>query len=136
MSIALRLAETFAIAIWLGSLTFLGFAVWPALFGALSAEQARLAIQAIWPRYYLGAILSGLVLIAVGLMRGINWGWTGMQPLSLGLFAVATTLTVVAWRMQNARAVLEAPGGLPIFLNLAVFLMLLAYAVWMSMRGY
>ena len=148
MGILLKFLELLAIIVWLGSLLFFSLIAAPALFRALGKQDAGAAVRTIFPGYYLAGIVSGLVLLGVVAARGTLWGWTGMQPVSFGLFLILTSI-VVASRQVLVPAINRArTGGAPtesrfqrlhrisVLLNLFVTLILLMYVFWMASRGY
>ncbi|MDX2153825.1 MAG: DUF4149 domain-containing protein [Bryobacteraceae bacterium] len=148
MPTVLRIVETLALAVWLGSIVFFSFLTAPALFRTLAPADAARAVRAIFPRYYLVGALCGGALAAVSLIRGLSWAWFAMAGESLALFGVLTVLSLLAryWLTPAINAARDAGAAgqvqfgrlhrLSVQLNALVLLLLVAYAVWMGVRGW
>jgi hypothetical protein len=126
----LKFVELVAAGLWLGTTAGLWIAVYT-LRAAQPAAVAAGALELLLARYYVGGVVCGLVLAGVAAARGTLWGWTGMQPMAAVLFGLLTALALFG------RFVL-APGWTTVSAGVTcvVFLLLLVYAYWMSVRGY
>ena len=144
----LHFFELVAVASWFGAIVFFSFCAAPALFHALDRETAAKAVRSIFPVYYLAAMLCGVILTAVNLFRGVLWYWGGMIRPSIALFAILTMLSVYA-RQRLIPAIDRARDAGPLSkkqfdqlhrrsvqFNVLFLLCLIAYLVWMSIRGY
>jgi hypothetical protein len=146
MSSFLGFIELLAIVLWLGSALFFTLVAAPALFRELGREAAGVAVRAIFPKYYRLGLGCALALAGVQALRGILWTWAGMTGPAFVLFlllamAPAWARSVIMPRLALARKagaeeLFQRLHSRSMLLNLTVILLLLAYLVWMSLRGY
>ncbi|MEW6048819.1 MAG: DUF4149 domain-containing protein [Bacillota bacterium] len=106
-----------ALAWWTGTALYFGGSATPAIFARFPRAQAGQIVETIFPGYYRTAVVSALVLLAVGL-----WRVAAGRPragLALALIVVMLALGLVgafvlqprihALRMQAAQAGPDAP---------------------------
>jgi len=115
-------------AVWLGSVVFFSFVVAPTAFGALGRDGAAPLMRAIFPRYYLAALLSGGTMLVAALGLGADLRVT--VPIVIGLALAGYARQVVTPAVNRAReshdeARFAQLHALSVRLNLVVLAILL-----------
>ena len=110
------------LAVWIGSIVFLSFAVAPTVFKTLKLEDAAKLQRAIFPKYYLAGILCAAVgIVCVGLLLAdrVFEKWPGILSLLLLASMGGTDLWLRQGVMphmnslRDRRAAVESSGGQP-----------------------
>jgi hypothetical protein len=107
-----RLALAF-VALWLGAMLFLAFAVAPATFASVGRLEAGRIMARIFPWYY-GASLAlpaAALLAVLPESHRSRTAAASAAALCLSLAAAFWAVFVIQPRIEKARAALDAPGG-------------------------
>jgi hypothetical protein len=98
---SLRYLLVLAWAVWLGSVVFFSFVVAPTAFHALGRDGAAPLMRAIFPRYYLAALISGGLMLVAALGLGADLRVT--VPIVIGLALAGYARQVVTPAVNRAR---------------------------------
>lgn len=87
-----------ALALWFGSMIFLGFVTAPALFSGLPRAEAARSMAVIFSAYYrFGTGCGAAIVLAAGL-RAVVSGPSALQGSVLVVVSAMLALTLYAWR--------------------------------------
>ena len=101
MQVFLEIAVALCWALWLGSMVFFSFVVAPTVFRTLGREAASPVIRALFPPYYLFAMIAGGTAVALCLAFRADLRIT--LPLSAGLIIVTYARQRILPAVDEAR---------------------------------
>ena len=87
-----------ALALWFGSIIFLGFVTAPALFGGLPRVEAGRVMAIIFPAYYRFGTACGASIVLSAALRALFAGPSALQGSLLVVVSAMLALTIYAWR--------------------------------------
>ena len=104
------------VALWLGAMGFLAFAVAPAAFTTLERDAAGRLVSAIFPRYYLAGTALGAIALAACAVRAARSGARMGDWAVIGLVVLMVAVTLYAWTAvlpaaHAAREAMHRPGA-------------------------
>ncbi|MFT4569996.1 MAG: hypothetical protein ACI8TX_000020 [Hyphomicrobiaceae bacterium] len=102
MQAFLEIAVALCWALWLGSMAFFSFVVAPTIFRTLGRDAASPVIQALFPPYYMFAMIAGGTAVALCLAFRADLRIT--LPLAAGLIIVTYARQRILPAVEKARS--------------------------------
>lgn len=87
------------LAIWVGAIVFQSAIVAPAVFAALDAENARLFLRTLFPRFFRLGIVCGSIMIAGVIALGLVARWSDKLLTIAALSAIMLILQTVSLKL-------------------------------------